>query len=51
MPAADAATQKKIYGSGTTASIISNEEMEDTIKIVKTIAEPGTLITELVKQI
>ena len=28
MPAADATIQKKIYGSGTTALIISNEEME-----------------------
>ena len=27
MPAADATIQKKIYGSGTTALIISNEEM------------------------
>ena len=28
MPAADATIQKKIYESGTTALIISNEEME-----------------------
>ena len=27
--ATDAAIQKKIYGSGTTALIISNEEIED----------------------
>ena len=32
MSAADAAIQKKIYGSGTTALIISNEEMEDIMK-------------------
>ena len=32
MSAADAAIQKKTYGSGTTASIISNEEMEDKMK-------------------
>ena len=33
--AADAAIQKEIYGSGTIALIISNEEMEDIMKIVK----------------
>ena len=32
MPAADAAIQKKIYGSGSTSSIISNEEMDDIMK-------------------
>ena len=35
MSAADAAIQNKIYGSGTTALAISNEEMEDIRKIVK----------------
>ena len=35
MSAADAAIQKKIYGSGTTALIIANEEMEDIMKVVK----------------
>ena len=35
MSATDAAIQKKIYGSGTTALINSNEEMEDIMKIVK----------------
>ena len=33
--AAVAAIQKEIYGSGTIALIISNEEMEDIMKIVK----------------
>ena len=33
MSATDAVIQKKIYGSGTTALIISNEEMEDIMKI------------------
>ena len=32
---ADATIQKNIYGSGTRALIISNEEMEDIIKKVK----------------
>ena len=35
MSAADAAIQKNIYGSGTLALIISNEQMEDIMKIVK----------------
>ena len=35
MSAPDAKIQKKIYGSGTTALIISNEEMEYIMKIVK----------------
>ena len=37
MSATDAAIQKKIYGSSTKALIISNEEMEDIIKIVKSL--------------
>ena len=44
MSAADAEIQKKIYGSGTTALIISNEEMEDIMKIVKLLEESGLLI-------
>ena len=36
--------QKKIYGSGTTPLIISNEEMEDVMKIVKSHEELGLLI-------
>ena len=35
MSTADAAIQKKIYGSSTTALIIANEEMEDIMKVVK----------------
>ena len=42
--ATDASTQKKIYGSGTTALIISNEEMGDIIKIVKSLEESGLVI-------
>ena len=48
----DAATQKKIHGSGTTALIILNEEMEDIIKIVKSLNESGLLIkrvSEIIK--
>ena len=41
MSAADAAIQKKIYGSDTTAFKISNKEMEDIMKIVKSLQESG----------
>ena len=44
MSAAEAAIQKEIYGSGTTALIISNEEMKDIMKIVKFLEESGLLI-------
>ena len=40
----DAAIHKKIIGSGTTALIISNEEMNDTMKIIKSLEESGLLI-------
>ena len=45
--AADVIIQKKIYGSGTTASIISNEETEDIMKIVKSFEESGLLVKEI----
>ena len=35
---------KKNHRSGNTALIISNEEMEDIVKIVKSLEEPGFLI-------
>ena len=44
MSAADAAIQNKIYGSGTTVLIISNEEIEDIIKTVESLEESGLLI-------
>ena len=44
MSATDAALQKKIYGSGGTALITSNEEMEDITKIIKSFDESGLLI-------
>ena len=37
--AADAGTQKKILGSGTTTLIISNEEMNDIMKIVQALED------------
>ena len=51
MSAADAAIQKKIYGSGTTALIISNEEMEYIMKKNKSVEESGLLIKGISKTI
>ena len=42
--AADAAIQKKIYGSETAALTFLNEEMEDIMKIIKSLQESGLLI-------
>ena len=43
MSATDAAIQKKIYGSRTTTLIISSEETENIMKIVKSLEESGLL--------
>ena len=45
--ATDAAVQKKIYGSDTTALKVSNEEMEDILKTIKSAEESGLLIKEI----
>ena len=42
--ATDAAIHKKMFGFGATTLIISNEEMDDIIKIVKSPEESGLLI-------
>ena len=42
--ATDAAIHKKMFGLGTTTSIISNEEMNDIMKIIKSLEESGLLI-------
>ena len=47
MSAVDATVQKKIWGSVTTALIISNQEMEDVMKIVKLLEESGLLIKRI----
>ena len=50
--AADAGTHKKILGSGNTTLIISNEEMNDVIKIVQALEDSNILlkgVTETVK--
>ena len=51
MSAVDAAYGKKIYTSSTTALIISNEEMEHIIKIVKSLEESGLLIKGITEKI
>ena len=40
----DAAIQKKMFGSGTTILIISNEQINDIMKIIKSLEESGLLI-------
>ena len=50
--AADAGIHKKILGSGNTTLIISNNEIEDIIKIVKSLEDSGLLlegVTETVR--
>ena len=42
--ATDGSIHKKIFGSGVTTLIISNEEMNDIMKIVKSLEESGLLI-------
>ena len=42
--AADVAIHKKMFGSGTATLIISNKEMNDTMKIVKSLEESNLLI-------
>ena len=51
MSAADAVIWKKIDGSGTTALLISNEEMNDVMRIVKSLEESGLLIKGVSKTI
>ena len=49
--ATDAAIHKNTFGSGTVTLIISNEERNDIIKIVKSIEESGLLIKGVSKTI
>ena len=45
----DTGIQKKIRGSGTTALIISNEEMNDIIKIVQALEDSNILLKGVTK--
>ena len=47
--ATDAAIDKKMFGSDTTTLIISNVEMNDVMKIVKSLEESGLLIKEVIE--
>ena len=49
--ATDAAIDKKMFGSDTTTLIISNVEMNDVMKIVKSLEESGLLIKEVIETI
>ena len=49
--ATGAAIQKKRFGSGTTALIISNEQIGDIMKIVKSLDESGLQIKAVSKNI
>ena len=49
--AIDAGIQKKIHGSGTTALIISNEEMDDMIKIIQALEDSNSFLKGVIKTI
>ena len=49
--AIDAGIEKKIHGSGTTNLIISNEEMNDIMKIVQAVEDPNILLKGVTKAI
>ena len=44
--ATDAAIHKKMFGSGTATLIILNKEMNDIMKIIKSLEESGLLTKE-----
>ena len=43
--ATDATIHKKMFGSAFTTLIISNEEMDDIVKVVKSLEDSGLLIS------
>ena len=49
--ATDAGIQRKIYGSWTTTLIISNEEMNDVMKIVQALGDSNILLKGVTKTI
>ena len=49
--AIDAGVQKKIYGSGMTTVVISNEEMNDIMKIVQALEDSNILLKGVTKTI
>ena len=51
IPVIDAGIQKKVHGPGTTTLIISNEEMNDIMKIVQTLEDSNILLKGVTKTI
>ena len=51
LSATDVTVQKKIHGSEITTMIISNEEMKDIMKILKSLKESGLLMKSVGKTI
>ena len=49
--AIDAGIQRKIHGSGMTTLIISNEEINDMMKIIKTLEDSRVLLNGVTKTI
>ena len=49
--ATDAAIHKEMFGSGTTTLIISNDEINDIMKIIKSLEESSLLIKDVSKTI
>ena len=49
--AADAGIHKKILGSGNTALIISNKDVKDLIKIVKSLEDSGLLLKRITETV
>ena len=49
--AIDSGVQKRIYGSGKTTLIISNEEMNDIMKIVQALEDSNVLLKAVTKTI
>ena len=45
----DAAIQRKIFGSGTTTLVFSNEDFNDIMEIVKTLEDAGLLIKHVIE--
>ena len=49
--AIDAGIQKKIHGSGTTTLIVSNEEMNEIMKIIQALEDSNILLKGITKTI
>ena len=51
MSATDTGIQKKVHGSGTTTLIISNEEVNDIMKMVQALEDSNVLLKRVTKTI